>query len=360
MKISFLSLIYLIGAVQGLILLLGININKPGRGALRQAMSVLLIVVSLAMVYYIILINRAGQVYSYVHTVGTAAWMALCPAYYLLCCCLVNPEYRLRRRHLSYFSVSLFFVLEELLVRLGLPFRLYDWINDPLLFVDIWMGLFFGTGIFFIYRSVRLLSRNPQNKSILQLRWLAYALLLVLFVFGLVFIKVRAAYPFLFECVLIGLFELFIFAFLYKVFAVVTWPSIFQTAKYGNKVFDQDKLAKLALRLEKVMQQQQPYLDKKLKLVDLSAMTGIPTNDLSQLFNKHYESGFYEYINTYRLQHLEQLILQAESEKYTIAALAEQSGFNNKATFYKVFKKKHNLTPTEYVKKQRGGGGDRS
>ena len=101
------------------------------------------------------------------------------------------------------------------------------------------------------------------------------------------------------------------------------------------------------------MKTQKPYLDKKLKLGDLSAMTGIPTNDLSQIFNQYYASGFYEWINAYRLEHLEHLLFDSASEKCTIAALAEQSGFNNKATFYKVFKQKHRVTPAEYVRKQR-------
>ena len=339
------------GALQGLILLVGININKSGRKALRRAMSLLLVAVILAMIYYIVIINKYTTIYYYIDSLGTAAWMAICPAYYLLCYCLANPKNCLLPKHLFWFSISLAFVLEELLTTLGLPISIYSLINDPLLFLDIWMGLFFGSGIYFIYHSIEILQQSQQNKSIQELRWFSYVLLIVLIGFSLFFARIRTVYTYSFEFVLIGLFELFIFAFLYRVFKVTPWPAIFPQPKYNNKAFDEEKLRKLALHLEKVMEDEKPYLNKKLKLIDLSKITGITPNDLSQLFTTYYESRFYPFINTYRLKHLEKLLLDHESKKYTVTALAEQSGFKNKATFYKVFKKKHNMTPAQYIKK---------
>jgi len=50
------------------------------------------------------------------------------------------------------------------------------------------------------------------------------------------------------------------------------------------------------------------------------------------------------------LTYVKDVLLSPEYEQYTIAAIAELSGFNNKATFYKVFKEKYKLTPSEYIK----------
>ncbi|MEM9820925.1 MAG: AraC family transcriptional regulator [Bacteroidota bacterium] len=353
MDVTLFNFIYVLGVLQGIVLLLGINIGKPGQKALKKAMSILVGSITVAMLYYIVILNRYTTIFPYIASLGSAAWMAMFPAYYLLCNCLIDPKYQLQGRHFKWFLISLFFILEELWTIVGIPFSFYDLIGDQLHFLDIWMGLFFGTGMYFTYHSIRIFYRVKTSKIIHQLRWFSYSLLVVLIVFFLVFLFTRANYEIFVDYIFIGLFEFLIFAFIYKVFRILSLQAIFHPVKYSNKPIAQDTFQQLAIRLEDVMKTQQPYLDKNLKLIDLAELSGIKTNDLSQLFNEYYTQGFYEFVNAYRLRYLEQLMSDVESAKYTIEALAEKSGFNSKTTFYKVFKKKHKLTPKAYLKQIR-------
>ncbi len=129
--------------------------------------------------------------------------------------------------------------------------------------------------------------------------------------------------------------------------------SFFNTLKYNNRTLAKSEMEGFATRLEVVMESEKPYLDKKLSLVDLSQLTDISANDLSQLFNMHYKASFYEYINKYRLDYVEQILLDPEYAQYKITAIAEISGFNSKTTFYKAFKERHQMTPLEYMKERK-------
>jgi TonB-dependent SusC/RagA subfamily outer membrane receptor len=41
-----------------------------------------------------------------------------------------------------------------------------------------------------------------------------------------------------------------------------------------------------------------------------------------------------------------------DSKRYTVESIAQQSGFNSRASFFRVFKKKVGMTPNEYIRKQ--------
>jgi len=71
------------------------------------------------------------------------------------------------------------------------------------------------------------------------------------------------------------------------------------------------------------------------------------------VFSLHYKSNFYDFINRYRLAHLEQLIIHPDYEQYKIMSLATESGFKSKATFYKAFKGKHQVTPSQFIKQNK-------
>ncbi|MEM6628096.1 MAG: AraC family transcriptional regulator [Bacteroidota bacterium] len=351
MELSVISLVYLFGSLQGLVLLLGIHTDKSLRSPLKISLSLLLISFILVTVYYSVILNRATHIFPYVDSLGLAAWMAICPAYFLLCACLVYPNFQLKISHLGWFSISILFVLEGLLTSLGFPVWIYNLVHNPTLFLDIWMATFFGTSIYFLHRSLYALKERREEKNIRELIFFTYAMLGVLIVFALIFILIRNAYNFVFEYILVGLFELFIFAVLYKSFKALPFQVVFRVAPSRSYGLEEKELLELSKKLEKIMEEDQPYLNRELKLVNLSQLTGITEPILSYLFKQHYASGFYQFINSYRLAYAVQQLKSPINKKFTIAAIAEQSGFKNKATFYKVFKEKYQMTPAEFVKR---------
>ncbi len=351
MNLTLISLIYLFGAVQAALLLVGINLKKPFVSDLKKIISLLLLAMMITMVYYVVIVNAYENIYPYIDSLGSAAWMSIAPLYYLLNLSIQIPKWELKRKHLFYFILPLIFWGEGVLTTLGFPWHLYHFINNPQLFLDLWMLGYFSTGFYFILQCVRLHKQEREevikNK---ELVWFTYAFLIVLLVFAPTYMIIRGNYMIWFELILIALFEGFVFLLMYKVFKLIPSQNFFEHTKYLNKVLSKKEMQYFAIQLEQIMEEEKPYLDKKLSLSDLSKVSGINSNDLSQVFNLHYHSNFYDFINRYRLEYLEGLILDPSYSQYKIMALAEESGFNSKATFYKTFKEKHQLTPTQFIK----------
>jgi len=103
-----------------------------------------------------------------------------------------------------------------------------------------------------------------------------------------------------------------------------------------------DQLTELTIKYK-------PHLDDSISLAKLSSLLGITRNQLSELLNIHKQVSFYDFLNNLRYQESVNL-LQNKQLDLSIIDIAYQAGFNNKNSFYKVFKQKSGLTPTQFKK----------
>lgn len=103
----------------------------------------------------------------------------------------------------------------------------------------------------------------------------------------------------------------------------------------------------LAHRIEQLFAIEKIYLNPVLKLTDVAARVGTNRTYISRFFNQDENSSFYDYVNRYRVEHACRLLKQSSD---TIESIAEQSGFNSKATFYRVFSNIKNTPPSKYRK----------
>ena len=93
-----------------------------------------------------------------------------------------------------------------------------------------------------------------------------------------------------------------------------------------------------------------PYTNPDLTLPDLSKNIGVSRNNLSYVINHFTNLNFYDFINRYRVGISKKFLRSVKSDE-KILEIAYDSGFNSKSTFYKIFKKVTNMTPTEYRNK---------
>ncbi len=105
-------------------------------------------------------------------------------------------------------------------------------------------------------------------------------------------------------------------------------------------------------QFEKLMIEEELYLDPQLSLEVASAQLDISANYLSQIVNNHSQYSFADYVNIQRIALAKQLLIDPEFNKYTIQSIALETGFNSKSSFYSAFKKVTNRTPTAYKKEQ--------
>lgn len=111
--------------------------------------------------------------------------------------------------------------------------------------------------------------------------------------------------------------------------------------------------ALLKQRLNGIMIENKIYLNSELTLKDVSELLQTSNNNISWLLNNIYNTTFYDFINSYRINAFLKKIEEKEHHKKTLLALSYEVGFNSKSTFNRAFKLIHQETPTNFIKKSK-------
>ncbi|MBC2846665.1 helix-turn-helix domain-containing protein [Winogradskyella flava] len=111
--------------------------------------------------------------------------------------------------------------------------------------------------------------------------------------------------------------------------------------------FEDNLINEFYNNLVNYIESEKPFKDNELRLANLADKVGYSTHLLSKVINKKSGKNFNSFINDYRLLEAEKL-LQSNNNDHSVKTIYFDVGFNNKVTFYKAFKNKHNCTPTEY------------
>ena len=109
---------------------------------------------------------------------------------------------------------------------------------------------------------------------------------------------------------------------------------------------DKEAPAKLMARIEQLMEEQQFYLRKDLRLTDIAAELGTNSTYISACVNSITGSNFPTYLNGYRVRRAQALM--KEHPDWLLAQVAEESGFPNETTFLRNFKAQTGLSPSEW------------
>jgi YesN/AraC family two-component response regulator len=87
------------------------------------------------------------------------------------------------------------------------------------------------------------------------------------------------------------------------------------------------------------------YLDPNLTINDLAKELNTPAYIISKQINQGFEKTFFNYVNNFRIEHAKKLL---SSTDIKILAVALDSGFSNKSSFHRTFKRIVGTTPYEY------------
>ncbi len=112
-----------------------------------------------------------------------------------------------------------------------------------------------------------------------------------------------------------------------------------EEVKYKKSNLEEDDLNLIFERLKELLIRERIYLKKDLTLTDLSDSLKIPKHQLSQAINTSYQGNFFDLINDYRVEEFKRLAQGPENKHLNLLGIAQEAGFNSKATFYAVFKK---------------------
>jgi AraC-like DNA-binding protein len=122
--------------------------------------------------------------------------------------------------------------------------------------------------------------------------------------------------------------------------------------KYKKSSLETGQLTSIFEKVKQVLLDKQLYLKNDLTLTHLSTAVGIPRHQLSQAINSCYTGNFFDLINDYRVDAFKQFASMPDKKHLSLLGIAQEAGFNSKASFYSVFKKKTGMTPAEYLETQ--------
>ena len=104
----------------------------------------------------------------------------------------------------------------------------------------------------------------------------------------------------------------------------------------------------LANRIIEIVEKNQMFLKTDLRVTDIAIKLSTNRTYISQAINQKLGYSFSDFINSHRIEFAKQLLSQPQNYKFTIEAIAEDSGFCNVTSLNRAFKAKLNVTPHQY------------
>ncbi len=101
-------------------------------------------------------------------------------------------------------------------------------------------------------------------------------------------------------------------------------------------------------KLQRLIQEEMPYLNPQLRITDLSSKLYTNRTYLSNLINSEFKVSFSDFVNQYRIQYAKKLMDDDSQSRYSLEYFSEKAGFGSLSTFLRAFKQKEGITAGTY------------
>lgn len=272
-----------------------------------------------------------------IKNLGLAANLAVGPLLYLYGRALADNHWKWGDIQLLHFIPALIYVILSPVLPNGSLTVEWQWLYPMLL------------GQSFIYAglSINLGYRSLQTDQLTQKWYLAisWGLVLLWGMYLAIFLNWIPMY-------LMGALS---FSVLMGIWLVLGWRkkdvfSGWREKRYQASVLKPGQGKKVLSQIHALFEEEATYLDPKLSLVSLAGQINTHPKQLSQAINEGTDHNFIQFINTYRIQHAQQLLQDPDRRSDKIIAIALDSGFASLSTFNAVFKQVTQMTPSAYRK----------
>ncbi|MEZ4797547.1 MAG: helix-turn-helix domain-containing protein [Flavobacteriaceae bacterium] len=225
-------------------------------------------------------------------------------------------------------------------------------------------GLWYLHVIVYIIVSVRFLNSYSKNNSFhdnislkKHIKWIKI-LLVGYLCFPFVTVVFFIINPFINNSILNSTYDIVIVLFVFHIFVIsyigysnqniITNP--IELLKRQNTNLSNIDIESTEILLQNLMNSKKLYLDERLTLSKLAKELEVTTHQLSEYFNSIKNTSFSDYINNLRIEYSKKLLLNEESNIYTLDGIASKSGFKSVTTFHRNFKKLNGISPKEWLK----------
>lgn len=377
MTINFWTIILLFGALQGFFFAITIFLHPRGNKTSNRLLSFLLFIFSLHLSEYVFIASALYHEFPHVIATTLPLVFLIGPVYYLYAVSLFMEKFHVDLKRALHFVPAIFCYLVLLpfyakaaetkastlagIIESGyVIFPLDQFILMAL--STIQMLAYFYLTFNFLSSFEDKFKQESASTEILNIEWLkkislGFSLYMVLFFiayFQLFLLKAHRQEIF-YAVMLVPAF--FIHAVGYN---AIKQPEILSgsktkaiSPKYQKTALPEGRSKVYLEKLLKLMESKQPFLNPDLKLSDLAETLDILPGHLSQVINNELEKNFFDFANDYRVEEAKRRLLDPRFGHYNILAIALDVGFNNKASFNRVFKKHTGMTPSDFVKKKK-------
>ncbi|MBT8262955.1 MAG: helix-turn-helix transcriptional regulator [Bacteroidia bacterium] len=104
--------------------------------------------------------------------------------------------------------------------------------------------------------------------------------------------------------------------------------------------------------MEQFIKLERNYLDPGLSLEMVASHLNLSAGHLSKVINTELKMSFKDYLNELRIEEAKRYLKDPEFEKYTLAAIGLEAGFNSRSAFNASFKKITGLTPSQFQQQE--------
>lgn len=115
--------------------------------------------------------------------------------------------------------------------------------------------------------------------------------------------------------------------------------------KYSNSSIDDERLKRIAGKVERKVMGEKYYLNPDIDASTLASELGISVHYLSQVFSQEMQTTFYGYINDARIEAAKEAL---KTSQQSVLDIAFSVGYNTRSSFYNAFKKRTGMTPSKY------------
>lgn len=119
----------------------------------------------------------------------------------------------------------------------------------------------------------------------------------------------------------------------------------------GNVDLDKiERFMKDEKRLLQKLAGEKLFLRDTLTITEVADELGLSKKYVSELINHRFDCSFKDLINGYRVDEAKTIMSQLAASKISLIEVAYDSGFNNKVSFYRTFKRHTGQAPSDYFK----------
>lgn len=130
---------------------------------------------------------------------------------------------------------------------------------------------------------------------------------------------------------------------LLEIFNLIVHSKDFRSISANYVSFKSDKIDKE--RIDKILDFTFRNFRKKITIDEVAALAALSTTSFCRYFKLITQKSYLDFLTEIRLNHACRLILDS---RYTMQAIALESGFENTSNFYRHFKNFKQMTPTAY------------